>query len=89
MPRPEPLLVQAPVRALDADGLAAALVGTLAFAVATVVLALNADALAAGGHQWWLWVACAGSAIGVLFLAYCLIRRVRRRRHGGLHPDAD
>lgn len=80
MPRPEPLLVQAPVRALDADGLAAAVIGTLAFAVAAVVLALDFGSVSAAGHQWWLWVACTGTVIGLAFLVYCLVRRVRRRR---------
>lgn len=80
MPRPEPLLVQAPVRALDADGLAVAVVGTLVFAIAAVVLTLGFGDLSSTGHQWWLWVAWTGTGIGLAFLVYCLVRRARRRR---------
>ncbi|WP_051209189.1 DUF2530 domain-containing protein [Propionicicella superfundia] len=84
MARPEPLLVQAPVKALDEDGLNVAIAGTVVFAVAAVVLAVDAETLERTGHQWWLWVALTGTGIGVAFLAYCLIRRLRRaRRNAG------
>lgn len=80
MSHPEPLLVQAPVKALDEDGIGVALVGTIAFVVAVIVLVLNGAWLAQAGHQWWLWVAISGAGIGVAFLAYCLIRKSRRTR---------
>lgn len=75
-----PLLVQAPVRALDQDGINVTLLGTVAFAVAATVLALNLDWLRAGGTEWWLWVAITGTGLGLLGLGYCIWRRRRRVR---------
>lgn len=77
---PRHMLVQAPVRALDPDGLVAFGLGTLVFAVAVVVLGGQDAALASAGNGWWLWTAVAGLGIGLIGTAYCLSRRVRRRR---------
>lgn len=65
---------------LDVDGVQAAAVGTVLFGVATVLLALGYDRLAAAGDGWWLGVGLSGFALGVLSLGYTLIRRRRRRR---------
>jgi len=73
------MLVQAPVRALDPDGLVAFLLGSTVFAVAVVVLWAQDEALRAAGNGWWLWTAVAGLGIGLLGSAYCGTRRVRRR----------
>jgi Protein of unknown function (DUF2530) len=72
--------VQAPVPALDVDGLAVVTVGTAMFGVASVVLAIGYDWLAARGHGSWLQISLAGFALGLIGLAYCWRRRRRRRR---------
>lgn len=72
-------LVQAPVGAVDADGLNVVSVGTALFAVAAVILALYRDDLLAAGRGWWLEVAISGFVLGLVGLAYCLRRRARRR----------
>lgn len=74
------LLVQAPVKALDADGVGIAVVGTSAFAVAALTCWLNLAALSETGREWWLWVALTGVGIGVLGAAYAIHRSRRRRK---------
>lgn len=74
-----PLLVQAPVKALDPDGISVTILGTAVFAVASVLLALNLVWLRDSGTEWWLWVACTGTGLGLVGLAYCVRRRKRRR----------
>jgi len=71
-------LVQAPVPAVDADGLRVVSVGTALFAVAAVVLALLRPSLLAAGRGWWLWVCVSGFLLGLVGLLYCW-NRVRRR----------
>lgn len=88
MARPEPILVQAPVKALDEDGVSIALIGTAGFIAATLVGWINGEALAGTGHLWWLWVAVTGAGIGVAFSVFCLIRRARRVRQSNQH-DAE
>lgn len=72
------LLVQAPIAPLDANGLVVTTVGTSVFVVAAAVLGLQYDRLAAAGDGWWLWVAVAGVALGLIGLSYCWFRRSRR-----------
>ena len=69
--------VQAPVPPLDVDGLA--VVGTVIFALASVVMAIGYDWLAAHGHDTWLQISVAGFVLGLIGLAYCWNRRRRRR----------
>lgn len=76
----KPLMVQAPVRALDPDGVAVVSAGTLAFAIGAAVCWWNAAALQASGRLWYLGVAVTGTVIGLLGLAFGLFRKVRRRR---------
>jgi hypothetical protein len=76
--------VQAPVPALDVDGLAVVTVGTFIFGVVSVVMALSYEWLAAHGHTSWLQISLAGFVLGLIGLAYCWNRRRRRRRAG---PD--
>ena len=71
--------VQAPVPALDIDGLAVVTVGTAIFGVLSVVFAFAHDWLAARGHGSWLQISVAGFALGLVGLAYCWRRRRRRR----------
>ncbi|MGJ6980758.1 hypothetical protein ACSDQ9_09560 [Aestuariimicrobium soli] len=79
-------LVQAPIEPVDDSGVRAAVVGTVLFAIATVVLAVRHAALAAAGHGWYLGVAVAGTVLGAVGLAWTIhhARRVSRtatRRH--------
>lgn len=68
-------LIQAKVAPVDENGIAAAVTGTIAFAIATVICWLNHDWLAAREHAWWLWVAVIGVAFGCCLLAYFTIRQ--------------
>ena len=76
------LIQQAEVPPLDVDGVQAATVGTVLFAIATVVMALGYDRLRAAGDAWWLGVAVSGLGLGLISLGYTVIRRRRRRRRG-------
>lgn len=71
--------MQAPVPALDVDGLTVVSVGTLMFAVAAVILALDYADLKAEGHGWWLGVAVSGFLLGLVGLLYCGNRRRQRQ----------
>ncbi|MGD7732969.1 DUF2530 domain-containing protein [Propionibacteriaceae bacterium G57] len=68
-------LVQAPVAPLDEDGVQAAIIGTIAWAVGLVVMLLRGDAAPA----WYTWTCVAGIGVGGLALVY-LVRRRRVRR---------
>ena len=80
------VFVQAPVPALDVDGLGVVVVGIVAFAVASVVLFLMPERLEAAGHSWWLGVAISGFVLGLIGLGYSWNRR-RRRRAGQWHNN--
>lgn len=80
------LLMQAPVSAVDADGLNVVSVVTVMFAVGAVILALDYPALQAEGHGWWLSVAVSGLILGLVGLAYCWNRR-RQRQAGRWDRD--
>jgi hypothetical protein len=75
-----PMLVQAPVRALDPDGVAVVSSGTVAFAIGAIVCWIFRDNLAATGRLWYLYVAITGTAIGLIGLAVGIFRSRRRRR---------
>jgi len=74
------LIQQAEVPPLDVDGVQAATVGTAAFAVASVIMAVGYDRLAAAGDGWWLGVGVCGFGLGLISLGYTISRRRRRRR---------
>lgn len=76
----KPLMVQAPVRALDPDGLAVVSAGTIAFAVGVAVCWWYAGSLAATGRLWYLGVAATGTVLGLIGVGFGLIRRARRQR---------
>jgi len=84
-----PLLVQAPVRALDPDGAVIITVGTAAFAVAWLICWLEFDALVAAGQGWWLGVCVVGFAIGVVGTAISWTRHRRRKRGSGTQTLED
>ena len=74
------LIQQAEVPPLDVDGVQAATVGTVAFAIASVIMAVGYDRLAAAGDGWWLGVGVCGFGLGLISLGYTISRRRRRRR---------
>lgn len=74
-------LVQAPVPAVDVDGIQVVTFGTAVFAVASVVAALLHPRLASDGRGWWLGVCVSGFVLGLVGLLYCW-NRVRQRRQG-------
>ena len=76
----KPLMVQAPVRALDPDGVAVVSAGTIAFAVAAVTCWLVRADLEAAGRLWYLGVSITGTVLGLLGLSFGLYRKARRRR---------
>jgi len=68
--------------AVDADGVNAVILGTVAWAAAAVVLRLFFyDDLLASGASWWLWVCVTGFGLGLIGLPYVLRRRQAYRRH--------
>jgi hypothetical protein len=75
------LLVQAPVPAVDVDGIRVVTVGTTLFAAAAVVAGLLYPRLSADGRGWWLGVCVSGFLLGLVGLLYCW-NRVRQRRQG-------
>lgn len=75
-----PLMVQAPVRALDPDGLAVVTAGTIGFAIGAVICWWSFPQLSALGKGWYLGTSIAGTVIGALGLAFGLFRKARRRR---------
>jgi hypothetical protein len=79
-PQHRPVLVQAPVRALDPDGVAVIGSGTVAFAIGAAVCWMYADVLAATGRGWYLGVAITGTLLGLMGLAVGFTRRHRRGR---------
>lgn len=75
-------LVQAPVSAMDVDGLRVVAVGIVSFTVASILAVVFYPELAARGDGWWLGVSLCGLVLGFIGLAYCWRRR--RRRQAGL-----
>lgn len=82
-PTPKPRahhFVQAPVRPLDPDGVVVGIIGTIGWALLTIIFTINLDWLDATAHRWWLWTALSGTVLGVIGTGYCLRRRHRRLR---------
>lgn len=77
------LIQQAEVSPLDVDGVQAATLGTVAFALAAVIMLIGYDRLVAVGDGWWLGVALSGLVLGLVGLLYTVSRRRRRRRSAG------
>lgn len=76
-----PLLVQAPVRALDPDGLTVLSLGTLGFAVGIGFCLYYLPLLQAADKEWYLWVAISGFVLGLGGLAFTFNRH-RQRKQG-------
>jgi hypothetical protein len=81
-------MVQAPVRALDADGMAVVSTGTVAFAIAAVVCWFTRAELEAIGKLWYLGVSLTGTGLGVLGLAFGISRKLRRRRQPAVPAES-
>ena len=64
-------IVHAEVKPLDLSGIPTVIVGTVAWAVAFVVVLIFRSELRAEGLDWWLWVTVAGFGLGLIGLAYC------------------
>ncbi|MDR1712435.1 MAG: DUF2530 domain-containing protein [Propionibacteriaceae bacterium] len=71
----KPVLMQAPVKALDPDGKLVLAIGSGGFGVATVVCLALYGELAVSGQLWRLWVALTGLGLGLLALAIVWWRR--------------
>lgn len=82
-----PLLVQAPVRALDPDGVGIITIGTIGFGIAGIGCWLNLATLNSIGQGWWLGVCLVGVAVGLLGLAIAITRH--RRRKARLAAESD
>jgi hypothetical protein len=63
-----------PTEPLDVDGVSAMVAGTVAWAVALVVLLISGTRFD-GDNGWWLWVCLVGIGIGIVGVVY-----TRRRR---------
>ena len=68
---------QAPPPALEANDQLVAVVGTVAWAVALVVLLIVRSELPAGS-RWWIWTCVAGLALGLFAIWY--VPRLKRSR---------
>lgn len=83
--RPRP--GRAPLEPYDVDGVATVALGTVAWAVAFVVLLSVRDRLAAAGASWWLWTCLVGALLGVLGVLLCRRRRDAGRQAPEISPD--
>ncbi len=81
-----PLLVQAPVRALDPDGAGILTLGTIGFGIASAACWLNLAALESAGQGWWLGVCLVGVAIGAVGMTIAWTKH--RRRKAGLPSES-
>lgn len=83
-----PLLVQAPVRALDPDGVGIITLGTIGFGIASAACWLNLAALDAVDQGWWLGVCLAGVAIGGIGMTIAWTKHRRRKARSAAEADA-
>ncbi len=67
---------------LDVDGVTAAVAGTIAFAIAFVVLLFFRSTLIANSAEWWLWVCASGAAMGLVGIGYTTRRRAAYQAAG-------
>lgn len=72
-----PLLVQATVPPLDEDGVMVSIIGTVLFAVASLVCWIRLDALTEAGYRDWLWICVSATVLGLCGMVYAIRRRGR------------
>ena len=85
-----PILVQAPVRALDPDGAGILTIGTVGFGIASIACWLNRNTLNALGQGWWLGVCLVGVAIGLVGMTIAWTKHRRRKARLAAEPaDAE
>ena len=65
------LLTQANVAPVDENGVTVGIVGTIAFAVASLICWIMLDRLTETGYRDWLWIYLTGTGLGVVGTAYC------------------
>ncbi len=83
------LLVQAPVRALDPDGVGIITLGSIGFGIASIICWLNLAALNAIGQGWWLGVCLVGVALGGIGMTIAWTRHRRRKARLAAEADTD
>ncbi|MGB7961744.1 MAG: DUF2530 domain-containing protein [Propionicimonas sp.] len=84
----KPLMVQAPVRALDPDGTAVISGGTAGFAIGSLACWLGWDDLVARDDAWYLGVSLTGLGLGIVGALFSWTRaHQRRQRLIPLEPD--
>ncbi len=83
----KPYFVQAPVKALEEDGINVGVVGTICFAIGVVWLTFQYQSLKESNTLWYLWTAITGLILGVCFTVWTFLRKRRRIRQGEISPD--
>lgn len=79
---PEDEIAALTKRPVDADGVNAVALGTIAWTIALIVLGVFfREPLAEADASWWIWVCAVGAVLGVLGLFYVTRRREAYRRH--------
>ena len=66
------------LRSRDDSGVAALAIGTLAWCVALVVLAVLGDRLSGVDVARWMWICAAGALLGIPGIAIAVVRQRRR-----------
>lgn len=84
-----PLLVQAPVRALDPDGAGIITLGTISFGIASIVCWIDLAALDAAGQGWWLGVCLVGVTVGLVGMTITVPRHRRRKAQSAAEAEAE
>ncbi|WP_442914316.1 DUF2530 domain-containing protein [Kribbella sp. NBC_01245] len=83
--------MHAEVKPLDLSGVPTVAVGIGAWLIALVVLLIFRSELEARGEEWWIWVAVAGTGLGLIGLFYTRRRWAAIEGHlaAGKHEVAD
>lgn len=82
MAEPQDEIAALTERPVDADGVNAVALGTIAWTVALIVLGVFfRESLAEADASWWIWVCAVGAVLGVMGLFYVTRRREAYRRH--------
>lgn len=72
--------MQAPVRAMDEDGIIFFTIGTVLFAIGMGLCWWLMPWLISTDRAWWLGEAASGTVLGLIGTAFCLNRQRRRSR---------